>query len=185
SRRAAPEPQSPLRPWRMPPPLGWRPFGASPARARPLAAPRPVAPAGPRPAHPARPAAGRDARPAAPASNRGPTRPARPTARRQRCLWPPEASRESTGTHTPRALPRAWHPGSGEGRGAHTCERPALGRAARSPGGLVRIGLLLLHRLVGLAADPDAGVWNGDHEAVAHPQRPRLVGGERVAPRAR
>src|SRR6185437_6653192 len=158
-----------LPPWPTPPPPGSRPSGASPARAPPPAVPRPVAPADPRPAHPARRSAARGAPRAAPGPNRGPTHCAAATGRR-RCPWPLGASRASTGRDTPRARLPDPHTGASDGR-------DATGR--RSPGRLVRIGLLL-HRLVGLRAHPDAGMRNRDHEAVAHPQRPRLVGGERL-----
>src|SRR6266516_3559487 len=142
----------------MPPPRGSRPFGASPARARPLAAPR-----DPRPARPARPPTTRDARPAARGPNHGPAHSAALAARRRRCLWPPAASRAPPGTDTLRAPPLHWYKGTSDEGG--------------SPGSLVRVGLLLLHRLVGLGAHPHAGMRNRDHEAFAHPQRARLIGG--------
>src|SRR6266567_223944 len=143
----------------MPPPRGSRPFGASPARARPLAAPHPGAPRDPRPARPARPPTGRDARPAARGPNRGPAHSAALAARPRRCLWPPVASRAPPGTDTLRAPPLHWNRGTSDDGG--------------SPGSLVRVGLLLLHRLVGLGAHPHAGMRNGDHEAFAHPERAR------------
>src|SRR2546422_11356699 len=86
-------------------------------------------------------------------------------ARRRRCLWPPVASRAPPGTDTLRAPPLHWYKGASDEGG--------------SPGRLVRVGLLLLHRLVGLGAHPDAGMRNRDHETFAHPQRARLGGGER------
>src|SRR5205823_6178000 len=135
SRRGAPAPRSPLPRWPMPPRRGSRPFGASPARARPLAAPHPDAPADPRPARPARRRAARAARLAARAPNHGPAHSAALLALRRRCLWPPVASRAPPGTGTPRALPLHWYRGTSDEGG--------------SPGRLVRVGLLL-HRLMGL-----------------------------------
>src|SRR5881628_1590428 len=115
----------------MPPPHGSRPFGASPARARPLAAPHPGAPRDPRPA-----------RPAARGPNHGPAHSAALLARRRRCLWPPAASRAPPGTDTPRAPPLHWNRGTSDERDA------PLAVAGGSPGRLVRVGLLL-HRLMG------------------------------------
>src|SRR2546426_257537 len=110
----------------------------------------------------------------------GPTRgracPGGPAPRGRRCPGPPGVPRASSGTDTPQAPPLGSNTRASDGRDA---------TAGRSPGGLVRIGLLLLHRLVGLGAHPDAGMRNRDHEAVAHPQRPRLVGGERLPPLGR
>src|SRR3989454_947371 len=121
------------------------------------------------------PAAG-GAPPAARGPKRGPACPGVRAARGGRCPWPPGVPGASSGPDTPQAPPLGSNTRASDGRDA---------TAARSPGGLVRIGLLLLHRLVGPGAHPDAGVRNRGHEAVAHPPRPRLVGGERLPPLGR
>src|SRR2546425_4953973 len=104
----------------------------------------------------------------------------------QTCALPisPGASRASCGADTLRAPRLDSYTGTSDGRDATASAPQGLAVAGRSPGGLVRIGLLL-HRLVRLGAHPDAGMRNRDHEAVAHPQRTRLVGGERLPPLGR
>src|SRR5439155_20288556 len=143
--------------WPIAPRVSAHPFLASQARTRPHASPQPDAHADPRPSRPARRRAARDAPLAARGPNHGPAHSAALLARRRRCLWPPVASRAPPGTDTLRAPPLHWYKGASDEGG--------------SPGRLVRVGLLLLHRLVGLGAHPDAGMRNRDHEAFAHPQR--------------
>src|SRR5207248_8338228 len=178
SRRGATAGRFPLPRSPTPPRHGSRRSGASPWPALPPGAPRRAAPAAPRAARRARAAAAPAVPRAAPVPYRA--RSAAPEAPPRPCLSPPAARRRASAPRRPPGLTRARTKKKPAAAG------PASGSSATasSPGRLLRIRLLL-HRLVGLRADPYAGMGNRDHEPFGHAQRLRVVRRQGVAPLGR